>query len=86
MLMLLTQGIKESNALYVVYVVYVNMVDTSYLSTVNAMYVNTFKTGDCGFYTTLYTVNSTLYTGPLTPPRGKATILYCLPSVSCSSV
>ena len=52
------------NALYVVYV---ETVETKDQSTVNAMYINTVDTGACGFYTTLYTVYCTLYTGPLAP-------------------
>ena len=38
----------------------------------NAIYIDTVETGVCGFYTTLYTVYSTLYTRPLTPPKRKA--------------
>ena len=55
---------------------FVNTVGTKIkaCSALNAMFVDTVNTGVYGFYTTLYTEHSTLYTGPLTPPRQKATV------------
>ena len=59
MLRCLMQRIKaSSNALCVVYAVYVDTVDTKIktCNALNAMYVDTVDTAICGFYTTLYTV------------------------------
>ena len=52
------QRIKASNALCVVYTVYVDTVNTKIKAhnALNAVYVDTINTRVCGFYTTLYTV------------------------------
>ena len=69
---LLTQQIKASNALYVVYV---DTVNTRDLSTVNAMLCISIQSKLVFVAFTQYCIQCillTLYTGPLTPPRGKA--------------
>ena len=59
------QRIKASNALCVVYAVYVDTVNMKIkvYNALNAIFVNTVDIGVFG---------STLYTWPLTPPGGKA--------------
>ena len=57
MLRWLIQRIKASNALCVVYAVYVDTVGMKIkaCNALNVMFVNAVHTGVCGFYTTLYT-------------------------------
>ena len=47
----------QSDALYVVYAMFVNTVNTKIKAhnALNAMFIHTVNTGICGFYTTLYT-------------------------------
>ena len=49
---------QASNALCVVYAMYVDTGDTNIkaCNALNAMYANTVDTGVCGFYTALHTV------------------------------